>query len=194
MLAKSIENQSNLIWFTHRHGEKKVLFFKCNLELGDSLQILNVSSCLCCFGNGQNITVKHNIMVVDVNTKNIPFIKKRKRKKTQFYEFFLVVPCWRQVTEEAWMMSLMWSFPLIPLKRYPDCYTAIFHMLPIRYKKPDSSQVNRMQSGGGGGCERWFSIEGRRKIWWSRALLELSESPYGCGKPIAEIYYPHTKP
>lgn len=49
-----------------------------------------------------------------------------------------------------------------PLKRYPDWYRGIFHMLPICYKKPDSSQVNRMQSGGRG-HEFWLHFNRRKK-------------------------------
>lgn len=85
-------------------------------------------------------------------------------------------------------MNLTWSFPL---KRYPR---AIFHRLPNLYKKPDRSQVNRMQGRGAGDVSSDFiSIEGRRK---KKDLMEKSFTwtPYGYGTPITEIYYPNTKP
>lgn len=72
------------------------------------------------------------------------------------------VPCWAEETEVTWLICLMWSFPPIHYGRYPHWYSTIFHMLPIRYKKLDSSQVNRMQSqkvGGGWSGRALTSIQ-----------------------------------
>lgn len=152
-----------------------------------SVSQLNVSSCLCCRGNGQNTVRKCSIMSVDVNTagKASTFLSLKTICNVETY-FLLNRGDRSDFPDEPSSSD--------PVKRYPDWYKVIFHTLPFCYKKPDSTQVNRTQSGGAGDVSSDFiSIEGRRKIWWSRALPRLSKSPYGLQESHSHFYYHNTK-
>lgn len=102
-------------------------------------QTLNISFCLCCCGNGQTIVRKCSILSVH---------GKAPEKASAFLSFkrtVLSLLSTGDLTDEPHVVISSES-----LKRYPDRYGAIFHMLPSCYKKPYYSQVNRMQCRGQG--------------------------------------------
>ena len=66
-------------------------------------------------------------------------------------------------------MNLMWTSD--PLKRYPDGYRAIFHMLPIGYKKPGLlTSKQDAERGARDVSSDFISIDGRRRTCWSFRL------------------------